>query len=83
MIVIEVTPQVNQALEKPYKLLIVAESLSVLDIDGKTNFNSCHLERGCRIMDGKHNNGGWKVEESYAEVKEMIMEQLMEKALDY
>lgn len=61
MIYLELTPEVGAE-----KVFIVAESITICPRKNK---------QGCTIMDGKHNNGGWQVTESYSIVKRMINDQ--------
>jgi hypothetical protein len=61
---------------KGRRVLICGDSVTVTDNAGLINFSTKQLERGCTVDDGKHNNGGYKVEESYDEVLQMILSQV-------
>jgi hypothetical protein len=58
------------------RVLICADSVTVSDDAGLTDWNSKNLRRGCTVDDGKHNNGGYRVEESYDDVMQMILNQV-------
>ena len=49
-------------------LFVNHNSLTVLDISGQTKKIG-----NCKVFDGFHNNGGWSVEETYEEIKAMII----------
>jgi hypothetical protein len=72
MILLELTSQHNQK-----RVFIVTDTITVYDIAGSKIWGvEGRVERGCVIDDGKHNNGGWKVEETYDQVVAMIKEQM-------
>jgi hypothetical protein len=55
------------------RVLICADSVSVMDIAGLKTAHTQTLRHGCVVDDGKHNNGGYEVEESYDDVTKMIV----------
>jgi hypothetical protein len=61
--------------DKGMRICIVADSVTVTDLEGREIWGSTRLARGCNVHDGKHNNGGYMVEESYDEVLAMIESQ--------
>lgn len=71
MIVLELTSQHNKK-----RVFIVTDTITICDIAGQQVFGSTRLERGCVVDDGKHNNSGYRVEETYDEVRAMIEAQL-------
>lgn len=71
MIAIELTSQYEKK-----RIFFVTDTITICDIAGQKVFGSNRLERGCVVDDGKHNNGGYKVEETYDEVRAMIETQL-------
>jgi len=44
-----------------------------------SNFVIHEENKGCRIVDGVHNNGGWHVKDSYEEVIEKIKKTIKNK----
>jgi hypothetical protein len=73
MITLELTSQHNQK-----RIFIVADSITVYDIAANKIWGvEGKLERGCVVDDGKNNNGGYKVEETYDKVVLMIKEQTL------
>ena len=61
---------------KGRRVLICGDSVTVTDNAGLIDFSTKQLERGCTVDDGKHNNGGYDVEESYDDVMHMILSQV-------
>jgi hypothetical protein len=61
---------------KSRRVLICADSVTVTDNAGLIEFDSKKPRRGCTVDDGKHNNGGYEVEESYDDVLQMILSQV-------
>jgi hypothetical protein len=68
--ILQLTSQVTKL-----RIFICADSVTVTDAAGLTEYGSSTLRRGCVVDDGKHNNGGYRVEESYDEVTYMIISQ--------
>ena len=71
MIFLELTSQ-----HKGIKVFIAAEAVTVQDTAGIPDFYTKKLSRGCCVIDGRNNNGGWDVEETYDQVVAMIKEQV-------
>lgn len=72
MIVLELTSQ-----HYGQKLFIAAESVTVCNSAGYKSVHEVRPTRGCTVDDGKHNNGGWKVEETYDQVVAMVRSQIV------
>ena len=51
---------------------------NVTDHAGKVDWGSSKVKTGCCVDDGIHNNGGFDVRETYAEVVELIEAQVCE-----
>jgi hypothetical protein len=63
------------------KVFIAAEAVTVQDTAGipdfyTPNLRTNKLSRGCCVIDGRNNNGGWDVEETYDQVVDMIKGQV-------
>ena len=68
MILLELTSQYMGR-----RVLICADSVTVVDNAGVPNLYGEAPRRGCTVDDGKHNNGGYEVEESYDAVLKMVV----------
>jgi hypothetical protein len=71
MLLLELTCQVLGR-----KIFIAAEAVTVQDTANLPDFYTKKLSRGCYVIDGRNNNGGWNVEETYDQVVAMIKEQM-------
>ena len=71
MILLELTSQ-----HRSRRVLICADSVTVTDNAGMPAMYGSERRRGCTVDDGKHNNGGYDVEESYDDVMHMILSQV-------
>lgn len=59
------------------RIFVVADSLNITDNSAKPPHRDYKYDNvGCRVDDGKHNNGGFHVLESYDDVVRMVKEQL-------
>lgn len=59
------------------RIFIVTDGLNITDNESKPpSRDHVYDNVGCRVDDGRHNNGGFHVRESYDEVVKMVREQL-------
>lgn len=59
------------------RVFILTDTLNITDKSSRPpSLDSVYNNVGCVVADGKHNNGGFSVRESYDEVVKMVKEQL-------